>query len=203
MSRCFGSMIIMAFLLSMQFSTTILGGSKIKKACKGLVKRSKDFSAELPDGSLVLPNDYFGGYHGTHLVRPDVALKKGLPAKGKNINLLKHVEAKGKSAFRGVTHMVTDMQSESGAAYWAGKGGFVYDIRGVPTWDVTLLLEGRVFNGLEYRGNLMSGENERAIPARVPPNFIKRWGKVKVLPSGLLVVKKWHDNPGFKITREN
>jgi len=24
-----------------------------------------------------------------------------------------------------------------------------------------------------------------------------------VLPSGLLVVKKWHDNPGFKITREN
>ena len=186
----------MAFLLSMQFSTTILGGSKVKKACKGLF-------AKLPDGALVPPTDYLGGYHGTHLIRPEKVLKKGLPAKGKNISLLKHVEARGKSSFRGVTHMVTDMQTESGAAYWAGKGGFVYEIRGVPTWDVNLLLEGRVFNGMRYRGNLMYGENERAIPALIPPNFIKRWGKVKVLPSGLLVVKKWHDNPRFRINQGN
>jgi hypothetical protein len=47
-------------------------------------------------------------------------------------------------------------------------------IRGVPTWDVNKALEGRVGTTGSFRGNLMHGEGEYAIPARVPPENIRR-----------------------------
>ena len=43
-------------------------------------------------------------------------------------------------------HAATLIQyrSLSGAVLWAGEGGWVFEIRGVPTWDVNKHLEGRV-----------------------------------------------------------
>jgi hypothetical protein len=62
---------------------------------------------------------------------------------------------------------------------------------GVPTWDVNKALEGRVGTTGSFRGNLMHGEGEYAIPARVPPENIKRWGVVKSDARGRLYVD-WH-----------
>lgn len=155
--------------------------------------------AILPDGRELAPDSYTGGYHGTAEVPPEVALKTGLPAHGDNWNLLDHVLQRGNSAFRGTTTYVTDPERGAGAAYWAGEGGWVYDVAHVPTWDVNLELEGRCpMPDGSFKGNLMVGENEYAIPAAVSPEHIRRWGKVEADPAGHLIVHTWHDNPAFR-----
>lgn len=158
--------------------------------------------AILPNGKSIPPDDYAGGYHGTDKVAPSEALKNGLPAGGTNWNLQEHAEGKPGSAYRGTTTVVSDPVNEGGAAYWAGEGGWVYDVRGVPTWDVNKALEGRVQTPGGFRGNLMRGENERAIPARVPPENIKRYGQVVSDSQGRLLVRDWQDNPNFKSAKK-
>jgi hypothetical protein len=96
------------------------------------------------------------------------------------------------SAFRGTSSVPSDPANESGAAYFAGEGGYVYEIRRVPTWDVNKALQGRVGQTGSIRGNLMHGEGEYAIPARVTPDKIKRWGVVKSNSRGQLYVE-WHE----------
>lgn len=155
--------------------------------------------AILPDGRKVKPDNHRGGFHGTTLVDPSVALKQGLPRRGDDRRLKEHAEQKGCSAFRGCTLVPSDPASGNGAAYWAGKGGWVYEIRGVPSWDVNSQLVGRVKGaGGAYRGNLMSGENEIAVPAEVPPQRIKAYGKVEQGRSGRLFVKTWIENPAYE-----
>lgn len=154
--------------------------------------------AILPDGQQVPPSSFRGGYHGTLLVAPEVALKDGLPGRGTDLRLKQHAEEAGDSAFRGVTEVISDPVTENGAAYWAGKGGWVYDIRGVAGWDINELLEGRVKTPGGYRGNLMSGEQETAILARVPPEKIKAYGVVEEDSRGRLLVRTWIPNPGYK-----
>lgn len=156
----------------------------------------KLLQAILPDGTKVNPSSNGGGYHGSNTINPKAALKHGLPAKGNDWRLKEHSEEAGNSAFRGTTAMVSEPVSGNGAAYWAGKGGWVFEIRKVPSWDVNILLEGRVPTLAGYRGNLMHGENETAIPAKVAPQNIKAYGKV-VSENGRLKVKDWIKNPGF------
>ncbi|MCP4449071.1 MAG: hypothetical protein GY811_27610 [Myxococcales bacterium] len=80
----------------------------------------------------------------------------------------------------------------------AGEGGYVFEIRGVPTWDTNTHLDGQMKrSGLAVR-NPVRGEQEGAIPAHVPPSHIKRYGQVVEQKfTGRLYVKKWIDNPGF------
>jgi hypothetical protein len=87
--------------------------------------------------------------------------------------------------------------ASGGAAYWAGAGGYVVEIRKVPTWDVNALLSGRVKRGNRYRGNLMEGERELAVPRLIHPWQIKRVGKVVEDSLGRLRVDKWMDNPSY------
>jgi hypothetical protein len=155
--------------------------------------------ALLPDGTEAPPDHYYGGYHGTTRVKPEVALARGLPKRGNDWRLLEHAEERGCSAFRGCTLVPSDPLSGNGAAYWAGPGGWVYEIRGVPSWNVNRQLEGRVKTITnQYRGNLMHGENEVAIPAEIPPERIKAYGKVVEDAQGRLYIKTWLLNPGYR-----
>ncbi len=153
--------------------------------------------ALLPDGTAVKPTNFRGGYHGSSKVKIEDVLDQGFLRRGSNWDLKDHVEQRGNSAFRGVTEMSSDPVGESGAVYWAGVGGWVFEIRHIPTWDVNTLLEGRVRTAFGYRGNLMRGENELAIPAHIPLPFIKKWGKVTRSYTGKLRVKEWHNNPSY------
>jgi hypothetical protein len=155
--------------------------------------------ALLPNGSAVAPTSFSGGYHGTSAVPPEVALRDGLPARGDDWRLLEHAEQHSRSAFRGATPVISEPVSGNGAAYWAGAGGWVYDIPNVPSWDVNVLLEGRVsVAGLRFRGNLMSGEMEIAIPARILPEQIRAFGVVEESAAGRLFVRRWIANPGYR-----
>lgn len=155
--------------------------------------------AILPNGQAAPPTTYSGGYHGTSEVPPEVALTEGLPGRGDDWRLYEHAVAQSDSAFRGTTQVIYDPVNGGGAAAWAGDGGWVYDVRGVPTWDVNSLLDGRVPSALGgFTGNLMYGENEHAIPARVPPENIKRYARVVEDYMGRPRVQEWIDNPNFK-----
>lgn len=158
--------------------------------------------AILPDGSKAKPSSFSGGYHGTDAISPEVAFKKGLPGRGSDMRLKEHTEAAGNSAFRGTTMVVYDPVSGNGAAAWAGKGGWVYEVRGVPGWDVNALLDGRVQKvGGGFRGNLMYGEQELAIPAAVPRERIKRAGRVMEDAQGRLRVTEWVENPHYQANK--
>lgn len=152
--------------------------------------------AVLPDGKKADPTSFGGGFHGTNSINPKAALKHGLPGRGSDWRLKEHAEEAGNSAFRGTTPVVSDPISGNGAAYWAGEGGWVFEIRRIPSWDVNSLLTGRVSTLAGFRGNLMHGENETAIPAKVTPRQIKAYGKV-VSENGKLKVKDWIPNPAF------
>ena len=155
--------------------------------------------AILPDGTEVAPSSHGGGYHGTNEISPKNALKFGLPAKGNDWRLKEHSEAAGGSAFRGTTPFVYEPTSGQGAAAWAGEGGWVFQIAKVPTWDVNALLAGRVERPVGFRGNLMHGECEMAIPAKVKPEQIKAYGKVVADQQGRLKVDNWIQNPKFGV----
>jgi hypothetical protein len=159
-------------------------------AAQPTVAPSSEPRAILPNGRALPPHSMSGGFHGTN-IPPEVATKEGLPARGNDWRLLEHTQENPDSAFRGTTAIVSDPVNEGGAAYWAGEGGYVYEIRGVPTWDVNQALEGQVPTPGGYRGNIMYGENELAIPARVPAEKIVRWGVVKSAAGGRLRVE-WH-----------
>ncbi len=146
--------------------------------------------AILPDGKVLPPDSYSGGYYGT-TEEPEFVLKDGFPARGKERRLLEHSEGHPDSAFRGSTNIVSDGAGR-GAAYWADEGGYVYKIEGVPTWDVNRALQGRVRTPGGYRGNLMHGEGEYAIPSRIPRDKIVQWGKVVKDHAGRLKVETWH-----------
>jgi hypothetical protein len=144
------------------------------------------------------PSGYGRLYHGTDAIPPPAALADGFAARGDNLDLQQYAEGARDTAFRGATELPANPVDEQGAAYWAGEGGYVYEIEGVPHWDVNQLLQGRVKTPGGYRGNLMSGEHDLAIPGRIPPENIRRWGKVLRTTTGKLYVGEWHDNPGFK-----
>jgi hypothetical protein len=163
--------------------------------------------AVLPDGREIPPDSYLGGFHGTETTPAEVVKSGGFTARGveEDRRLQEHAEGRSQpvSAFRGTTPFVASAEKDAGAAYWADEGGWVYEIQGVPTWDVNKDLEGRVLggNGL-YRGNLMRAEVEQAVPARVPIECIVRWGRVVNRSGHLLVpVDSWVPNPRYDALR--
>jgi hypothetical protein len=157
--------------------------------------------ALLPDGQEVEPHLMSVVYHGTTKVSPEVALRRGLPAGGNDWRLKEHAEPDGPrnpdSAFRGATLVVADPVSQNGAAYWAGTGGWVYKIRHIPGWDINASLFGRIAKPGGFRSNLMTAEQEIAIPARVPPQRIEAYGRVVEDGQGRLSVREWIPNPAF------
>jgi hypothetical protein len=62
----------------------------------------------------------------------------------------------------------------------------------VPTWDVNKILQGKIkIAGIgDYRGALMHGEVEHAIPGEVPLKNIVRFGRVVSVGKGL-GVREW------------
>lgn len=158
-------------------------------------------AATVGGGRLHPPSHRGGGFHGTDEIPPSQAFTEGLPARGTNPDLLSHAEAGGNSAFRGTTPTPMSPTGEAGAAHWAGEGGWVYDIRGVATWDVNALLEGRraVAGGLGgFGGNLMVGELESAIPARVPATSIRGAYPVVEGRGGSLRLGPFEANPNYR-----
>lgn len=155
--------------------------------------------AVLPGGRSIPPDSFAGGYHGTDIPPEQVQEGGGFPARGpvEDWRLKEHAEEGSApvSAFRGSTPYPTSPDGENGASYWAGEGGWVYQVSGVPTWGVNSELEGRVKTGNGfYRGSLMS-EAEGAFPAQTPLECLERWGRVGQSGSGRLYVRDWVPNP--------
>jgi hypothetical protein len=175
------------------------------------------------NGKNLDPSYYQTLYHGHHALPhkiPDIseaeaielAFKEGLPARGKNSDLLNYAEElylrenyhhskKLRPSFRGTTREIASPGDLSSAAInWADEGGYIYEIKGVPGWDVNMHLDGRVKGaGGYYRGNSMSGENEIAIHGKVPGKYICRIGRVTRSYAGRLVIKTmdWTINPHY------
>ncbi|MFZ0548631.1 MAG: hypothetical protein WAM60_24490, partial [Candidatus Promineifilaceae bacterium] len=122
------------------------------------------------NGKPFEPTSYGRVFHGTELP-PEIVVREGLPEKGSNWDLLNHVKQGPDSALRGATTEVFTPDRSAGAGKW---GEWVYEIRGMPSWDTNALLEGRVKTPGEFKGNPMYGELEQAIPARVPAENIVR-----------------------------
>ena len=141
------------------------------------------------NGKPIKPSHYGTVYHGNDMPPQEVLTNGGLPAGGTNWDLANHSESiSGNSAFRGATTMPITPDGKQGAAHW---GRYVYKIRGMPAWDLNEVMQGRVDTGLGYRGPLMHGELEHAIPARVPIENIEQYGEVVEGPRGRLHVE-WH-----------
>jgi hypothetical protein len=161
----------------------------------------------LPDGTSLPPDSYLGGFHGTYLVSPEEVVRAGgLPARGpvEDWRLLEHAlhQSVPVSAFRGTCPMAAG--PSDGAAWWADEGGWVFELRGVPTWNVNSDLEGRIRGpGGRFRDNPARGENEGAVPARIPLECIPRWGRVSLARTGMPFVpaSEWTANPAFDLDR--
>jgi hypothetical protein len=168
----------------------------------GYMPHDSEPVAVLPDGTAVPPDSYGGGFHGARTSPEQVLKEKGFRQETlfEDWRLLEHVmsESSPHSAFRGATPFVSAPPDSPhmGAAEWADEGGWVYDIFGVPTWDVNSSLEGRVPVAGMYRGNLMYGEVEQAIPSQIPLECIKRWGQVSDW-GGRNIVREWTPNPQY------
>ena len=136
-------------------------------------------------------------FHGTHEIPPEVAFEKGLPLGGGDTRLLQHAMQSGGSAFRGTTTQIFAPGNEAGAGFWAGDGGWVYQLDGTASWDVNASLEGRVPKPGGFEGNPMRGENEQAILAGVPRERIA--GAIQIVEvNGRLVPKPIIPNPHYK-----
>eukprot|EP00546_Thalassionema_frauenfeldii_P012160 CAMPEP_0178917252 /NCGR_PEP_ID=MMETSP0786-20121207/13141_1 /TAXON_ID=186022 /ORGANISM="Thalassionema frauenfeldii, Strain CCMP 1798" /LENGTH=231 /DNA_ID=CAMNT_0020590777 /DNA_START=54 /DNA_END=746 /DNA_ORIENTATION=+ len=141
------------------------------------------------------PDSCTGGYYGHSDLDPEQVMKEGLLQRGDDWDLLHHAEQRGNSAFRGTTTQIT-YPDGNGAASWAGEGGCVYELTCVPTWDVNKHLQGRrlvsewAVGKDRFGGNLALGEHEFAVSSRVPPEHIKRYGRVVESANGLLYVPR-------------
>ena len=135
--------------------------------------------------------------HGNDVAPQDVVANDGLGANGDNYDLLEHARPQPgmrPSGLRGTTEVLSTPDGQ-GAANW---GKWVYDIDGVPTYDVNRQLAGRVPKVDGFGGNPFHGEGENAIPARVPLARIKRWGRVEESASGQKYVPEWTTNPAYE-----
>lgn len=171
-------------------------------ACLAL---ASDQGCATVNGKPVPPDSCVGGYYGhDSSLDPEWALEQGLKGRGDDWDLVRHAMQAGNSAFRGTTKLVT-YPDGVGAAAWADEGGYVYELCCVPSWDVNQHIQGRrlvsdmAVGRQRYAGNLAFGEHEHAVPARVPTEHIKRYGRVVISAGGLAYVPRnaWVENPRF------
>lgn len=154
------------------------------------------------NGKKVFPKTYGELYHGTtkatlgyaestplEQVAADI-YKKGLPARGKNIDLVEHAAGADDRAFRGTTTMLQTPDGQAGAVLWADEGGLVVKIKNAKGYDVNAALEGRVKRpDGTFGGNPVHGEIEVAVPGEVKPEQVEKVYKVVKTPSGRLLHK--------------
>ncbi|CAN7508863.1 hypothetical protein LJR296_003382 [Cupriavidus necator] len=93
------------------------------------------FSHALACGKTVQPEKYLQLYHGTADVSPSLYEEHaGLPRKGNDIELQRHVEPPAglpaNSAFRGTMEFPMSPACDASPAFWAGEGGWVFEIQG-------------------------------------------------------------------------
>jgi len=151
------------------------------------------------NGKKVLPKAYGELYHGTdkatlgyadstplEKVAADI-YKKGLPARGQNIDLAQHAAGAEDRAFRGTTTMLQSPDAQAGAVLWADEGGLVVKLKNVKGYDVNELLEGRVKKpDGTFGGNAVHGEQEIAVPGAIKPEQVEEVFRVVKTPSGRL-----------------
>ncbi|MDM5182261.1 hypothetical protein PO883_34410, partial [Massilia sp. DJPM01] len=146
------------------------------------------------NGTKIVPQNYSQLYHGTNnsylglpsSMTPAQVAKElfanGLPARGKNIDLIEHaLKNVDDRAFRGTTQVPLTQEQNAGAAFWADEGGVVIEIKGASGYDVNAALEGRVWSvNKGYGGNPSFGEQEIAVAGAIAPNMISRVGVVQL-----------------------
>lgn len=159
-------------------------------------------AAILPSGKLFPPTSYLGGFHGVDSSTDiDKVFQHGLPARGSNFRIFEHVFglSGANSAFRGTTAspLISNLGGlQAGAAHWAGDGGWVLEIRDVPTWGVDEASQADVpVFGIVYTG--IQGECEYAIPAEVHNYRVYRAAPVSMGRRNNLTVGIWRLNPNF------
>jgi len=120
----------------------------------------------LVNGKPVPPSGYGRVFRGEDASPDVVARDGGFKAAGTNWDLQRHAEELWRfdtkvndSAFHGSTALPGQ------AAEW---GDWTYRIEGMPQWDVNQVMQGRIGSVGSFRGNLMYGENELAIPGETP-----------------------------------
>lgn len=109
--------------------------------------------------------------------RSELVFEHGLESRGPNRSLQHHVDANPGRAFRGTTRFKVSPKGYSekaGALFWAGPDGWIYEIDGIPSWDIGQKLEGRWKWAEGVWGNPPTlGELEQSILAEVPRERIK------------------------------
>jgi hypothetical protein len=154
--------------------------------------------AMLPNGQAVEGLNSGTVYHGTDQIAPEEAFANGLPARGMSLELLEHSQQKGDSAFRGTNDWVISQNRQGGPGYFAGDGGWVYEIDGVRSWDVNAHLQGRVqMPDGTFGSNLMQAEAEKAILVAVAKERIKGAYPIRQISSGL-TKGAFIPNPNYK-----
>lgn len=155
-------------------------------------------------GKDVGPDWYGTVYYGSSTetpekLTPEKVFAEGLKARGKDRDLRRHVEATTEdSAFRGTTLVPQTPDGETGASLWAGPGGYVYEIDGMPGWDANKHLERIPVSGGLTRQNPVRGENEISILAEVPRERIKAAYQIIETPTGRIRLGPRLENPNYK-----
>jgi hypothetical protein len=153
--------------------------------------------ATIRDANRVKPQKQLDVYHGTAYVDMEQCWREdGLPFKGSDIDLVRHVEPPPAddriSAFIGSCPFPLYPGADAGAALWAGVGGWVYHITNWPGYDINSLLSMQIPDGRGgFRGPHMVGEQEVALPARIPMSHISKIGRVRQKRGGLAVDFVW------------
>jgi RHS repeat-associated protein len=165
--------------------------------------------AYLPSGKEISPTTPQGTgirvFTGDNQTPEAVIAARGLGVreKGFDQDLLRHVleESGSDTAFRGATLNPTGARMSQtisqGAAQW---GNYVYEIVGVPLWDI-----GTIF-GSGYRANipgrpgyaLIPNELEVSTSGYIPLRYISRWGKVAETRTGDKMIPEWTNNPHYE-----
>lgn len=150
------------------------------------------------NGELFEPTvNHIHGYHGNK-AKPEDVFEHGFPAKGPSIDLvIQALDGEGR-AFRGTCDFIFSPDRESGPGQFAGEGGFVYEIDGVPGWDVNKLLEGRVANAVTgYGGSPFTSEVETTILGHVPSSRIRGVYTIRTSRGLHLIPGRRTDNPNY------
>jgi hypothetical protein len=155
--------------------------------------------AVLPRGRRIAPTFIGEGFHGTSLYCPEKVLLDGIPAKGNDLRLYEHALGNPESAFRGSTALPSISPQGQGAVYWAGIGGWVYQLENVPMWALEKELQGQVITPTGFGDCPNIGEVEQATPARIEQKSIVNIFVVEAGPvrggQQMLRAKLWKPTP--------
>jgi len=183
----------------------------------GSIRRAPVVGCLLPDGKWAPPTFWGSGFHGDKADPKDV-FEHGFRGGGRDWDLDKHRmeqsdTTKGGTAFMGTTRFIGNPggpDAGPAAIDWAGAGGYVYEIDGVPLWDTQKLLDpfvertrhyGGLPNGRMVVDVVVRGECEFATARNIPRERIKGCWLVVETANGRLIRER--DDKGEFIFRAN